>query len=154
MNHAMRGEWKSIGILLWGEASCNNEGIAEAKERAMHSGPASHSPSVGWEHMGTKGDTSSDFKYFLLSFYFSTAFSPILSVISDHHFKTTCSSGNSSYSFVEAFMIVSKTFQAIILFNIGQSHSLSGYWMHVSFSSVSRVAWLCCVREVWINVLN
>lgn len=68
--------------------------------------------------MGTKGNTGSDFKYFLLSFYFFTAFYSFLSVISDHHFKTTCSSGNSSYSFVEAFTIVSKTFQAIILFNV------------------------------------
>lgn len=142
----MRGEWKSIGILLGGEASCNNECIAEAKHRAMHS--ASHSPSVGWEHLGTKGNTSSDFKYFLLSFHFFAAFSPFLSVISDHHFKTTCSSGNSSYSFVEAFMIVSRTFQAIILFNIGQSHSLSGYQMHFSISSVSQVAWPCCMHEV------
>jgi len=77
--------------------------------------------------MGTKGSTSSDFKYFLLSFYFFTAFYSFLPVISDHHLKTTCSCGNSSYSFVEAFMIVSKTFQAIILFNISQSYSLSGY---------------------------
>lgn len=98
--------------------------------------------------MGAEGNTSSDFKYFLLSSYFFTAFSPFLSVISDHHFKTTCSSGNSSYSFVEAFMIVSKTFQAIILFNISQSHSLSGYKMHFSFSSASQVAWLCCICEV------
>lgn len=98
--------------------------------------------------MGTKGNTSTDFKCFLLSFYFFTAFSPSLSVISDHHFKTTSSSGNSSYSFVKAFMIASKTFQAIILFNISQSHSLSGYQMHFSFSSAGQVAWLCCMCEV------
>lgn len=100
--------------------------------------------------MGTKGNTSSDFKYFLLSFYFLAAFSPFLSAISDHHFKTTCSSGNSSYSFVEAFMTVSKTFQANILFNISQSHSLSGYQMHSSFLSASQVAWPCCMCKVLI----
>lgn len=98
--------------------------------------------------MGTKENTSSGFKYFLLSFYFLTAFSSILSVISDHHFKTTCSSGNSSYSFVEASTIVSKTFQAIILFNVSQFYSLLGYQkIFLLHQSVRVPGWVICVKN-------